>query len=286
MQTEPSNECLSPDLTQELESVVQTVHSALAPVDACADGDAIALVRVFPCTAPEAWERFSSIRELKNWLCIPIKRSLVDSVTALLDMQQRLAFQRDHDALTGLANRGCFTRKLEIEVDRVLRSRTELALIYIDIDNFKNINDTYGHDCGDSVLIRLATIMCDNTRHYDVPSRLGGDEFCVILPAASCWTGLMFANRLLELFRREVFTCNGEAFSMTFSAGVVSLAQLDNDHQSGAELLKHADTALYKAKNNCKNSICLAENERLGKDHSSLVQAQEKQFLFSRFEPE
>ena len=285
MPTEPRNDCplpeqtLSPDLVQELESVVETVRSALGPAGSC--DDALALVRILDNVPPESWERFASTHGLEQWLCISLQRSLCDSVSIFLEMQQRLAFQRDHDALTGVPNRGYFNRRLEAEVERALRSRNELSLLYLDLDNFKKINDTYGHGCGDEVLKCLARVLRDNVRHYDIVARIGGEEFCIILPSTSCWTGVMLGNRLLDLFRRETFTCDGDTFSLTFSGGVASLSQLEPDSQNSTELLKSADKALYDAKAGGKNCIRLAESERFGKDRSSLVHAQEKQFLFS-----
>ena len=285
MPTEHSNDCplpeqsLSPDLVRELETVVKAVRAALDTVGTC--DDALALVRVIENVTPEEWERFASTHGLEQWLCIALKSELADSVAAFIEVQQRLAFQRDHDALTGIANRGYFNRRLEAELERAIRSKNELSLLYVDIDNFKRVNDTYGHGCGDEVLRRLAKVMRDHVRHYDVVARIGGEEFCVILPSTSCWTGVMLGNRLLDLFRRETFTCNGDTFSLTFSGGVSGLSMLDEDRQNSTELLKSADKALYDAKAGGKNTIRLAESERLGKDRSSLVQAQEKQFLFS-----
>lgn len=285
MPTEPlekyplPEQSLSPDLVRELEKVVEAVRAALDTVGT--SDDALALVRVIENVTPEEWERFASTHGLEQWLCIALKSELADSVAAFIEVQQRLAFQRDHDALTGIANRGYFNRRLEAEAERALRSKNELSLLYVDIDNFKKVNDTYGHGCGDEVLKRLAQVMRDHVRHYDVVARIGGEEFCVILPSTSCWTGVMLGNRLLDLFRREAFICNGDTFSLTFSGGVSSLSMLEKDRQNSTELLKSADTALYDAKAGGKNTIRLAESERLSKDRSSLVQAQEKQFLFS-----
>lgn len=274
-----SNRALSPDLAHELEAVVETVNSVSRPI---VTGDnAIALVRVFDNVTPGEWERLASTHCLGQWLCIPLKPQLADSVSTFLEMQQKLAFQRDHDPLTGIANRGYFNHQLEDEIKRALRSRTELSLLYIDIDDFKIVNDTYGHCCGDEVLKRLAWVLRDNVRPYDVVARVGGEEFCVILPATSCWTTFMLGNRLLGLFRRESFTCDGKTFSLTFSGGVSSLSQLDDEHKNCIGLLKRADKALYDAKGRGKNLIRLAESERYSADRSSLVQAQEKEFLFS-----
>ena len=275
----PPEDALNGELVQNLEKVVRLVRSELAAHEG--KKDAIALVRVINGVCPESWERFASTHGLENWLCISLHEDIAQSVAKLLSIQERLAFQRDHDALTGIGNRGYFNRRFEAEVERALRSHTELSLIYLDLDNFKSINDTFGHDCGDIVLQRLGKVLRSSVRHYDIVSRFGGEEFAVILPATSCWTGLMLGNRILEAFSKEVFACGDSTFSMTFSGGVSSLSLLDSDKKNGAELLKSADLALYEAKRKGKNNITLAESSRLAKDRDSLVQAQEKQFLFS-----
>ena len=275
----PPEASLSEGLVADLEKVTKLVRNELNASPNC--GEAVALVRVVNGASAEDWQRFASTHGLENWLCIPLHCDLGESVEQLLSVQETLAFQRDHDALTGIGNRGYFNRRFESEVERALRSHTEISIIYIDLDNFKNINDSYGHSCGDTVLKRLGEILQSSVRHYDIVARLGGEEFAVILPATSCWSGVMLGNRILEAFSKEVFACGDSTFSMTFSGGVSSLTLLDDDKKTGEELLKSADTALYQAKHKGKNNITLAESSRMVRDRDSLVQAQEKQFLFS-----
>jgi len=275
----PPEASLSEGLVADLEKVTKLVRNELKASPNC--GEALALVRVVNGASAEDWQRFASTHSLENWLCIPLHCDLGESVEQLLSVQEKLAFQRDHDALTGIGNRGYFNRRFESEVERALRSHTEISIIYIDLDNFKNINDSYGHSCGDTVLKRLGQVLQSSVRHYDIAARLGGEEFAVILPATSCWSGVMLGNRILEAFNKEVFTCGDSTFSMTFSGGVSSLALLDDDKKTGEELLKSADAALYQAKHKGKNNITLAESSRMVRDRDSLVQAQEKQFLFS-----
>jgi len=285
MPTEPNKTALLPesvltaDLVQNLERVVELLRKELVPANP--SHDSVAIVRVLKSVTQDDWERFASTHGLENWLCISLQEQLADAVASFLEVQERLTFQRDHDALTGLGNRGFFNRRLESEVSRALRSHNELSLLFIDLDNFKIVNDTHGHDCGDKVLQRLGAVLRDNVRHYDVPARIGGEEFCIILPSTSCWTGVMLGNRLLEVFRKEIFQGDGDSFHMTFSGGVSSLSMLDEDRKNSVELLKSADKALYDAKAGGRNTIALATSDRLSKDRMSLVQAQEKQFLFS-----
>lgn len=285
MPTKPSNTnppgspLLTPSLASELEQVAQLLLDH--PDTGAEANESLALVRVLSSVSHEEWETFASSHGLENWLSLSLDRTASEAVAELLARQERLAYQRDHDALTGIANRGCFNRKLEAEVDRAIRSQSELSLLCLDLDNFKSVNDTYGHDCGDAVLKRLGSVLAASVRHYDIPARVGGEEFAVILPSTSCWTGVMLANRILDLFRKEVFNCGNCRFSMTFSGGVSCLSLLGGESKTGAALYKSADKALYAAKSNGKNTITLMECDKICKDRTTLVQAQEKQFLFS-----
>ena len=270
---------LDPDLVDDLEEVAKLVRENASSTGECSD--ALALVRVLKGVSPAEWERFASLNGLENWLSVPLDCSLADAVSQVLTTQEKLAFQLDHDALTGIGNRRLFNRLLKTEFDRALRSHTDLSLLMLDLDNFKAINDTYGHACGDFVLQRLGSLLKSQVRQYDVPVRFGGEEFAVILPATSCWTAVVLGNRILELFREEEFACGEETSTMTFSGGAASLTLLDHDRKKPEDLIKSADDALYEAKRQGKNHISLIECSKLSNDRTSLVHSQEKQFLFS-----
>ncbi|MDR0826359.1 MAG: GGDEF domain-containing protein [Desulfovibrio sp.] len=272
------------DLIEDLESVAGLVL-AKAALRAPAS-ESIALVRVINGMSVDDWECYSSTYSPDDWLVLPLSCGQSEAVAKLLEVQKNLIFQRDHDALTGIGNKGYFHRRLDIEVRRALRSHTELTLIYADLDDFKKVNDTWGHACGDMVLQYFAQLLQNSVRHYDITARLGGEEFAAILPVTSAWTGVMLGNRILDSFSKKVFTFNGEEFSMTFSGGVSSLALLDGDAKTCSGLLESADKAMYEAKKNNKNNICIAQSAKLKKERISLVQANEKQLLFSHMDPE
>lgn len=269
---------------EELEEVVHLVREG---IPRGVSPDSLALVRILQDVSLKDWEKFASEHGLGNWLGIHLRRDTAESVGNLLALQERLVFQRDHDVLTGLGNRRLFNCRLAAEVERAVRTRMDLCLIYLDLDDFKRVNDTYGHLCGDSVLKRLGTILRDSLRRYDIPCRIGGEEFAILLPATSCRTGVMLGNRILEFFRKETVVCDRKSFRMTFSAGVSSLNLLEGTQRTGEKLVHSADSALYSAKGKGKNRVLIAEQKLApakGRDVPPL--RQKKQVLLSDGEAE
>jgi len=156
-----------------------------------------------------------------------------------LDSCQEEAFT---DHLTGLANRRRFERQLEREVARTERYGHSFCLLLIDIDNFKEVNDTHGHDAGDEALRRVANVIQSGTRGIDTGARIGGDEFAIILPETNLARGLEVAERLRASIAALDF---GSAGRITASLGV---AELPACARTGEELRAAADIALYGAK--------------------------------------
>jgi len=166
------------------------------------------------------------------------------------------------DALTGLANRKVFETALEREVKLARRHGTPLSLIVVDIDDFKTINDRFGHSQGDAVLRTVARALADCVRDTDVLARFGGEEFVLLLNN----TGREGACRLAERLRSSVaHTVTGgdpEFLEVTVSLGVASLAADDGPHS----LFERADQALYRAKAEGKNRFCFQEAGPGGSD--------------------
>ena len=157
------------------------------------------------------------------------------------------------DALTGLANRGLFDDRLAQAVARARRQNTHLAVLFIDLDGFKTVNDQYGHAAGDQTLRQVAERIRHNVRDHDTAARLGGDEFVVLLdPVDSDSEAVQVAERLIESIRRTILLPCGDvevsaSIGITFFAG---LAQEDDE-----PLLRQADQAMYKAKAQGKNRV-------------------------------
>jgi diguanylate cyclase (GGDEF)-like protein len=156
-----------------------------------------------------------------------------------LDSCQEAAFT---DHLTGLANRRRFERQLEREAARTERYNRTFCLLLVDIDNFKEVNDTHGHDAGDEALRRVANVIQSGTRGIDTGARIGGDEFAVILPETDLERGLEVAERLRSAIAALDFGIVGR---VTASLGV---AELPACARTNAELRAAADAALYGAK--------------------------------------
>lgn len=174
------------------------------------------------------------------------------------------------DGLTGAYNRRYFDERLRHEIDRCTRKKTDLVCLFIDVDFFKKINDSYGHPVGDAVLIRLVALMREQVRSSDIVARYGGEEFAVILPD----TGIQVAHEVAERMRSEVesekLTIDGSTISTTISIGMASLSQLkyqtktQNQNQLDNRvndldkmLLGKADEALYQAKQTGRNQVVI-----------------------------
>ena len=169
---------------------------------------------------------------------------------AYLDSCEEAAFT---DHLTGLANRRRFERQLEREVGRVLRFERPFTLLMIDIDNFKRLNDTFGHDAGDEAIRRISRVLREGTRGIDLAARIGGEEFAVLLVETNQSVGLEVAERLREAIKALETPSGGQ---ITASFGV---AECPTDAQTASGILKAADVALYEAKRSGRDRVVTME---------------------------
>jgi diguanylate cyclase (GGDEF)-like protein len=164
------------------------------------------------------------------------------------------------DGLTGLYNRRYFKKMIEYEIARARRYNHCLSLVFFDVDNFKNYNDTLGHPAGDVALKTVAMILKSTIRKSDIAVRYGGEEFCVILPEGDVKTGWNFAERLRNRIDAYHFTREevqpGEKF--TISLGVASFPGHADSLQ---QLIEKADAALYSAKGSGRNKTCVASED-------------------------
>jgi diguanylate cyclase (GGDEF)-like protein len=152
------------------------------------------------------------------------------------------------DGLTQLFDVSTFQTKLETEIKRYRRYRSPVSVIMIDIDDFKQVNDSHGHGQGDRVLSEISKLMLRTARDLDICARYGGEEFAVILPQ----TGRREAVQLAERLRRRVETCFNDDLKVTLSLGVATCPQ---DAKSARALIRKADNALYQSKRDGKNRV-------------------------------
>jgi|GEM_PF-223937 len=164
------------------------------------------------------------------------------------------AFLADHDPLTGLKNRRAFVSFANSDISELNRYGGDDSLIMIDLDHFKSINDTYGHDVGDEVLVELAQRLRRVSRETDIVARLGGEEFGIIVNRATLEEGIISAERFLMAISGDPFKLSIGPLQVTASLGVASLAQ----NATFDAALKAADEALYEAKRGGRNRVCAA----------------------------
>lgn len=156
------------------------------------------------------------------------------------------------DTLTGLYNRLSFNQTLNNEFTRALRYNKKLSLLFIDIDYFKQVNDTFGHSVGDAVLRRIGYVILDSIRMQDIPVRYGGEEFIVLVPEIDMEGAIIAANRIREKIETESFITEIGKFSVTVSIGISSF---NMNMSKKEELINIADSNLYKAKSNGRNRV-------------------------------
>lgn len=163
------------------------------------------------------------------------------------------------DPLTGCLNRRGFEQALAREISRASRAGTELALLVLDLDHFKTVNDTYGHTAGDEVLRAAGGLLLQTARVGDIVARVGGEEFAVLLPTTSADGAVHFANRLCDLVRVHPFavTSQSSSIGITTSIGVAAVAPRNSRDSGGdgAVLAHHADVALYAAKRTGRDRV-------------------------------
>ncbi|MBA1318216.1 diguanylate cyclase [Pseudomonas monteilii] len=173
---------------------------------------------------------------------------------------QTLAHQASHDSLTGLPNRAFFEGRLNRSVRNAARQRDHLALLFLDSDHFKQINDTLGHAVGDEVLISVADRVRAQLREHDLVARLGGDEFAVLLtPLQSRKDAEQIAEKIVASMKLPVHLDSGRSIATSLSVGI---AYYPDDGADPASLLNAADAAMYEAKCKRRGHWQVAQTER------------------------
>jgi two-component system cell cycle response regulator len=178
---------------------------------------------------------------------------ILDLQSELVAAREALRVQATIDNLTGIANRGVILESLRTELSRAGREKGPVAVLMADVDRFKQINDTHGHQAGDDVLREVARRMRSAMRNYDAVGRYGGEEFLVLLPGCGADGALAQAERICNVIRSEPFHAAGSFFSVTCSLGV---SWRDATSQDDADaMIREADLALNNAKRRGRNRV-------------------------------
>jgi diguanylate cyclase len=184
-------------------------------------------------------------------------KDLVETKQALTALQEEMAETRqllNEDALTGTLNRRGLDQTLTREIARAQRGDGNLSLSMVDLDFFKKVNDNFGHEAGDQMLVHFASLIKSVMRKSDALVRYGGEEFTLILPDTDARGTHFVLARLQQLMSKTPLDYEGRKINTTFSAGIATLRPDENGHT----LLRRADEALYTAKNSGRNLIKLA----------------------------
>jgi diguanylate cyclase (GGDEF)-like protein/PAS domain S-box-containing protein len=185
-------------------------------------------------------------------------RGVVRDVTEAHRMAEQIAHQASHDALTGLVNRHEFEQRLQRVLETARTEKTEHALCYLDLDQFKVINDTCGHAAGDELLRQLGILLREQVRDRDTLARLGGDEFGALMEHCSLHKAGRVANALRDAIQEFRFLWQGRTFSIGVSIGLVPITGAS---KSITAVLRAADTACYAAKDSGRNRIHIYHQE-------------------------
>ena len=204
-----------------------------------------------PLNPLELEARVNSMLRLKN-----LQDKLVQANQRLKTMNEHLQDLSTTDPLMGIYNRMFFNKRIGYEFQRADRYRKPLALMILDLDHFKQVNDNHGHPFGDLVLKRFAMLITENVRNVDIVARYGGEELVVLLPETNKEQAVSVAERIRSSVERSVITSEGISVSITVSIGLAFFPA--EGIESTDELLKIADQALYQAKKEGRNCVRLA----------------------------
>jgi two-component system CheB/CheR fusion protein len=206
----------------------------------------------------EVWKRRRDGQDFPQWLTVSALKdesgtvthyvSVFSDISALVDSRERLERMATQDPLTGLPNRRMLLDRLEQAVARAARQRGELALCFVDLDNFKTINDSLGHEAGDDLLKEIARRLADSLRVADTVARLGGDEFVIMLESTTRHETLQTVERVQRALSGTL-RVRGQDMPCSVSVGI---AMYPGDGEEGPVLMQHADAAMYRAKHDGK----------------------------------
>ena len=230
----------------------------------------------------EIWNRKKNGEIYPEWLNLSVVKdkdgnilnyvAIFSDISKIKDSSAKIEFLAHHDPLTNLPNRLLLKARLNKSIEKANESKDKLAIFFIDIDNFKIINDTYGHSIGDNIINLVANRLSKNIRKNDTISRIGGDEFIIVIEDISEINDIeLIAKKILFDFK-EPIKMEEYLFDITISIGI---SIFPNNGLDVEDLIKHADTAMYSAKNAGKNQFHFYKNEMTSEIYEKVIMKQE-----------
>ena len=209
--------------------------------------------------------------------------NLNSSQNKIVELNKELEYTSLHDTLTGLPNRLFLNKRIDIIMQDAKKNNEKFAIIFLDLDHFKNINDTLGHDIGDALLQTVANLLKKSVRSHDLISRIGGDEFIITIPGFNNENELLpIITNLLEEFRKDLLI-KGYSLRLSTSIGV-SIYPDDSDNVK--DLMKYADIAMYKAKGDGRDNFSFFTQTMNKKIHNEvdIINDMQRAFYDNEFE--
>lgn len=250
---------------ENVNNLVREIHEVPVEMPLTTPGNHWVEVRVLPMRGQQNRElgrlvllRDVSMRRTVEEQLRKANDRLQQQLDQIQNLQALLQEQAVRDPLTGLFNRRYLEETLNREVGRAERENYPVSIILIDLDGFKKVNDTHGHAAGDAVLHALGELMMRMVRRGDIPCRMGGEEFLIIMPNATAEIGMRRAEELRLRFDQMGVQFDGQVLKATFSAGVACFPQ---DAQNTESLLRAADSAMYIAKKRGRNCVARAGDQ-------------------------
>jgi diguanylate cyclase (GGDEF)-like protein len=237
------------------------IHSLVTGVKMLATGDLNSKIEVnnqdeFSCLAQDFNEMKASLKGM-TIKKEELKREVAKQTKILTEQQIKLKFLAEHDELTGIFNRRALIKQIDVAIARAIRSNSQAALLFLDLNNFKAINDTLGHSVGDKVIMTVAKRLHDNLRNTDIVGRLGGDEFVVWLDVIAHRQDVINKINQLQALISEPIIVDEHELIIRASFGI---SLLPTDGNVSDLLLRAADTAMYHAKVHSKTGYYFFED--------------------------
>ncbi|MDI9223526.1 cellulose biosynthesis regulator diguanylate cyclase DgcQ [Pantoea sp. EA-12] len=188
-------------------------------------------------------------------LLVVSHRVIFRLVRRMDDLSSKLTWRANYDGMTRLLNRNAFFEQFVALAAHNKQQQTPMAVIQLDVDHFKNVNDTWGHAAGDQALIRVAGVISHTLRKYDIAGRIGGEEFCIVLPETTLEDASAVAERIrTRLAAKTILVNSTTTFNITLSAGVTGSEEQGDYHAESLQAT--ADRRLYQAKTSGRNRVC------------------------------